>query len=356
MVYSMKKIKIGIVGCGRIAQQVHIPNYIQSSKSELVALCDKNKDELDRVSRKYNVKHVFENHQEMFESGLVEAVSVCVPTQFHSKVVVDAAAKGLHVLCEKPLADNLVEADRILEAATKNQITFCVGYNLRFLPNHRKVKEYIEKRKIGRPVFARANLITSGPYSLNPAFFANETEKRIGCLFDSGAHIFDLMLWLFGSPSQVSCYFSTHMEGVKVDDSALTSMKFPSGLLGEISVSWIPISNYNAMTTCRQIQVIGTQGILESDIFGPSFSFYSDSSLVCKIKGKAQFTPKKFDTRVPAEALDWSYKEEIEDFLESIASSKEPMVSGTEAREALRLTLAAYSSGKSRSSIDLDRW
>ena len=299
------------------------------------------------------MKHAFEDYQELLRSGLVQAVSVCVPTKLHSQVVVEAAKNGVHVLCEKPLALDLEEADKMLKAASSAGIKLSVGYNLRFLPNHLKVKEYIENSRIGKPIFAKAQLIATGPYGVPDAQIAREAEKRVGCLFDLGAHLADLMIWMFGKPSYVSAYFSAHVPEVKVDDSALTSICFESGLMGEISVAWAPIFNYSAIETSRQIQVTGTRGILESDIFGPSFQFYSTDSLSCKIKGKIKLTPGKFDPKIPFQALSWSYKREIDDFLESVARNKTPSITGEDARESLRLILAAYDSYRNKSTVSL---
>src|SRR3972149_5424904 len=129
----MDKIRVGVIGCGRIAQQVHIPNYVQNPRAELLAICDSSKEALQAVSKKYGIEHIFENYQELLDSKLVEAVSICVPTQFHAELVTKAARRGLHILCEKPLASNLEEADAILKAVSESGIKFTVGYNLRFL-------------------------------------------------------------------------------------------------------------------------------------------------------------------------------------------------------------------------------
>lgn len=350
---KMEKIKVGVIGCGHIAQQAHLPNYFENAKCELVAICEADEEVLSRTAEKYAVKHAFEDYQELLRSGLVQAVSVCVPTRLHSQVVIESAENGVHVLCEKPIASDLSEADKMLEAVSNNGIKFSVGYNLRYLANHVKVKEYIQDGRIGKPIFAKAQLIATGPYGKPKSSIGDETEKRIGCLFDLGAHLADLMLWMFGKPSCVSAYFSTHLPGVKVDDSALVSMSFDSGTMGEISVAWAPIFNFGAIEGSRQIQVTGTTGILESDIFGPSFQFYSANSLSCKIKGKIRLTPVRFDPKIPFQALNWSYKREIDDFLESVARNKAPPITGKEARESLRLILAAYESYGTNSRISL---
>lgn len=350
---KMEKIKVGVIGCGHIAQQAHLPNYFENAKCELVAICEPNKEILVETAEKYRVQHTFEDYKELLKSKLVQAVSVCVPTKMHSQVVIAAAENGVHVLCEKPLASDLSEADKMLEAVSRNRIRFSVGYNLRYLLNHVKVREYIQDGRIGKPIFAKAQLLATGPYGISKSSIGHEAEKRIGCLFDLGAHLADLMLWMFGKPLSVSSNFSTHLPEVKVDDSALASISFESGIMGEISVAWAPIFNFGAIEGSRQIQVIGTTGILESDIFGPSFQFYGANSLTCKIKGKIRLTPGKFDPKIPFQALSWSYKKEIDDFLESIARNKPPSVTGKEARDSLGLILAAYESYRTKSVISL---
>ena len=352
----MRQVKVGVIGCGHIAQEVHIPNYIENPKSKLEAICDTSQDILNDVAMKYKIKYVFNDYQELLNSGLVEAVSVCVPTSSHSKVVNDAARCGVHVLCEKPLAANMKEADEMLEAVSRSGVKFMVGFNRIFLPNHVKAKEYLEKGKIGRPILARAQMITNGPYGneIEKRSYPNEAEKRIGCLFDSGSHLADLMIWMLGKPSAVSASISTHVGGVRVDDSAVVSVKFENGVLGSICVAWLNLPDYQAMEDSRKIEIIGTNGKIESDCLGPSLYFYSPNSLVCRLRGKIKITPVKFDPKIPQEALSWSYEQEIEDFLTSIIQNREPSVTGEQAKEALRLILAAYESIRSKSVVTFE--
>jgi len=349
----MRQVKVGVIGCGHIAQEVHIPNYIQNPKSKLEAICDTNQDILNEVAMKHKIKHVFNDYRELLNSGLVEAVSVCVPTSLHSKVVIDAARCGIHVLCEKPLATNMKEADEMLEAVSRSGVKFMVGFNRRFLPNHLKTKEYLEKGKIGRPILARAQMITTGPYGneIEKSSCPKEAEKRMGSLFDSGSHLADLMIWMLGKPSAVSASISTHEDEVGVDDSAVVSVKFENGTLGSICVAWLDLPDYQAMEDSRKIEIIGTNGKIESDCLGPSLYFYSTNSLISKLRGKIKITPVKFDPKIPHEALSWSYKKEIDDFLTSIIKNREPSVSGEQAKEALRLILAAYESIRSKSVV-----
>jgi UDP-N-acetylglucosamine 3-dehydrogenase len=246
---GMKRVKVGVIGCGHIAQEVHIPNYMENSKSILEAVCDVNQDISNEVAMEYKLKHVFNDYRELLDSDLVEAVSVCVPTSLHSKVVIDAVTRGIHVLCEKPLATDMKEADEMLEAVSRSGVKFMVGFNRRFLPNHMKAKEYLEKGKIGRPILARAQTITAGPYEneIEKSSYPKEAEKRLGCLFDSGSHLADLIMWMLGKPSEVSASVSTWVDGVRVDDSAVVLVKFENGALGSICTAWLNLPDYQAM-------------------------------------------------------------------------------------------------------------
>jgi predicted dehydrogenase len=350
----LPRIKVGVIGCGAIAQEVHIPNYVQNPKSKLAAICDVDQKILDGIAIKYRVEHTFNDYRQLLKSGLIEAASVCVPTPLHSEVVINAAKCGVHVLCEKPLATSIHEADEMLEAVSRGGIKLMVGFNRRFLPNHVKTREYVERGKIGKPILARAQMILAGPYGdeVETGLYAKEAEKRIGCLLDSGSHLADLLIWMFGKPSQVSAYTSTYMDGISVDDLAIMSVKFQNGVLGSISVAWLNLPDYQAVDDSRRIEIIGTKGKIESDGLGPSLYFYSTDSLTSRLRGRIKITPR-FDPKNPGEALSWSYRQEIDDFLTSVIRNREPTVSGEQAREALRLILAAYESAKTKSVVSI---
>ncbi len=292
----------------------------------------------------------------MFEKNVVDAVSICTPTISHCEIATSAAEYGINTLCEKPLASSMEEANKILNAVSRNKIKFMVGFNLRFLPNHRKMKEYLLSGKIGKPISARGEIVATGAYrdSTQKDVIAFETEKRIGALFDSGAHMADLFIWILGKPIEVSAFFSTYKEGIHVDDSASVLVKFESGVIGNMVALWADLPDYQAMANSRMIEIIGEKGKIESDFFGPSLYFYSKDSLASRIKGKLTITPGKFNPKNPGEALEWSYRREIEGFLNSIINDRKPPVSGEEARQALKLILAAYESYKTRSAIKLD--
>jgi len=355
-VILLKSVRVGVIGCGWISQNVHIPGYIENPKSRLAAICDTSKERLEKVAERYKVRNCFRDYHELLESNLIDAVSICTPTATHSKIAVDAAENGIHTLCEKPLASNLAEAEEIVKAVYQSKIKFMVGFNYRFLPNHMKTKTFIDDGRIGKPILIRGEVATAGPYSgeVNEKDYAYETEKRIGALFDLGSHLADLFIWMMGQPKEVYAAFSTHRNNIGVDDSATTLIKFQSNVLGNFTVTWLNLPDYQATANSRMIEIIGTKGKIDSEFYGPSLFLYCSNSIMSKIRGKIRITPVKFNPKVPDEALKWSYKKEIDCFLESIIKDKKPPITVEHGLNVLRLIVSAYESARLKSAVVLE--
>ena len=345
-----------MIGCGHIAQTVHIPNYLNNPRVAVTAICDRDEGLLKSVGSQFQINKQFLNYKELLESNTVDAISVCTPTASHSRIVVEAANNGIHALCEKPMASTLEEGEAMLEAVSEAETKFTVGFNYRFLPNHIKAKKYLNEGKIGKLILARSEVLTAGPYGseFEPCEYKCQTEKRLGVFFDLGSHIADLLIWFAGKPKEVYAKCGTHMKGICVDDYALVTIEFESGVIGNIIAFWLNLPNFQATSDSRKIELVGCEGKIDSDFFGPSLSFYSRQSLAARLKGKIEITPGKFSTKDPSEALKYSYRSEIDAFVNSVLDDKPVAVTGGEAKTCLEVILAAYESNKTGSTIKLD--
>lgn len=293
--------------------------------------------------------------QELLESNLIDAVSVCTPTAAHWKVAVEAAKNGIHTLCEKPLASNMEEAEKIVEAVHQSKIKFMVGFNYRFLPNHVMTKRFIDAGRIGKPIFIRGEVVTPGPYKagIDEKDYPREAEKRIGAFFDLGSHFADLFIWMMGRPKEVYATFSSYKNTVGIDDSANALIKFESNVLGSIAVSWLDLPDYQSISDSRIIEIVGTKGKIDTEFFGPSLFFYGSNSISSKIRGKVRIMPVNFDSRIPDEALKWSYKKEIDSFVDSVINNEETPISIEHGISVLKLVTAAYESAKHKTAVSL---
>jgi predicted dehydrogenase len=351
----MKKIGIGVIGCGFIAQTAHLPNYLNNPHVKILAVADVNCAKLDQVKEKYDVD-TYSDYKELLKRPDIDAVSICAPTNLHVEIATEAAELGKHILVEKPIALSLEEADRIISTAQKNRVKLMVGYNYRFLPNHQLAIRFVKQGRIGKPYFVRGQFASAGPYQnleeakkthyLNPAAGG-------GALFDSGSHLIDLLLWMFGDVKQVAANMGTYMEGVQVEDVATVILQFKNGVLGEVNVTWVNLPDYFAMRNSNVIEIIGSEGKIESDFFGPSLSFYSKHSRICKLKGAVKLTPKPLDPKIPFFALQFSQKKTIDSFIDCILHDSVPPVPSEEARKVLQVTLSAFESFRTGNFIQL---
>lgn len=344
----MKLIRVAVIGCGVIAQNVHIPAYIQNPKSKLVAICDSNTEQMEKVKKRYDIANTFSDYKELVDSDLVDAVTICTPSATHSEIALETIKHGIHTLCEKPLASTLSEGEKIAAAVRQGKAKFMVGFNYRFLPNHVMAKKFLDAGRIGKPIFIRGDLITAGPYrtETRERDYPYEVKKRIGALFDLGSHIADLFIWMMGQPREVYATFSSYKNTVNADDLATVLVKFESGVLGNINVTWLNLPDYQSTADNRIIEIVGTEGLIGSEFYGPSLFFYGSNSITSKIKGKIRITPHGFNPRIPDEALKWSYKREVDLFLESIIRDVEPPITAEHALSVLRLVVSAYDSAR----------
>jgi predicted dehydrogenase len=168
-----------------------------------------------------------------------------------------------------------------------------------------------------------------------------------GALRDVGIHLADLLLWIFGDVRDVKACLTTHMANVnKADDVASVSLKFENGIVGQMFVSWVNIQNWDAMQHLNCLQVLGDEGVIDSSLWGPNVYYFSDRSLVCRIRGRLKTTPSELDPRVPFIAKEYAYKKEITSFLDSIMKDEDPPVQGIDGRRALSLILRATQSAQ----------
>ena len=183
-------VRVGIVGVGEIAGQVHVPGLRLLPGVEITALCDANGEALERRAREHGVGATFANYEELLASDLVDAVVVTTPNAFHAPISIAAARAGKHVLCEKPIALSLAEALEMYRAAEEAGVVHMTAFTYRFVPAMRYTKHLVDEGAIGRPVHFRANRFQDwGDRWL--AWRQDKAQAGSGELGDMGAHRID---------------------------------------------------------------------------------------------------------------------------------------------------------------------
>lgn len=193
-------MKIGVIGCGTIANAAHIPSYMNNSEAEIVYFCDIIPERAEKAVQEYSCGKAVADYMEVLNDPEIEAVSVCTPNNVHAEIAIAALKAGKNVLCEKPAARTYAEALEMQKAQHESGKVLNIGVVNRFNDNVNLIKQYIDSGKLGdvHQVYVSFRAHRSIP-GLGGAF----TTKAIaggGALIDWGVHYLDIVMYCCGDP------------------------------------------------------------------------------------------------------------------------------------------------------------
>ncbi|MDT3763952.1 Gfo/Idh/MocA family protein [Priestia filamentosa] len=336
----MEKIRVGVIGCGSIAQHRHLPEYGMNKNVEIVALCDKNEERVHRVAEEYGAKP-YTDYRELIESGTVDAVSVCTPNYLHAEISIYALNQGLHVLCEKPLATSREEAEAMIEAEKRSGKKLMIGHNQRLVSSHQKARELIKNGEIGRIFSFRTTFGHGGPAQWSvegkESWFFKKDEAIIGAMGDLGVHKTDLLRYLLDEEfAEVGAFVEDHAKDYgDTDDNAVCVLKTKSGIIGTLAASWAYMGKEDNSTI-----IYGEKAILrlEED---PTYSLivqYVNGETVNYQLGKIQTNEDGGQRSTGV----------IDAFIHCIVEDESSPVSGEEGLKSLSVVLAALESSRTK--------
>ena len=195
-----EKIKIGIIGCGGIANGKHLRAISNIDFLEPVAFCDIIEERAVETAKKYGSENakVYTDYKELLKDESIVAVHVCTPNRSHSFITIDALEAGKHVLCEKPMAKTYAEAKAMYEASVRTGKKLSIGYQSRWRDDSLYLKQCCENGELGEIYYARALAIRRRAVP-TWGVFLNEYEQGGGPLIDIGTHALDLTLWMMNN-------------------------------------------------------------------------------------------------------------------------------------------------------------
>ena len=286
----MEKLRVGVIGCGSIAQHRHLPEYKSNKNVELIAVCDINEERAQAVAEKYGVK-AYTSYEELLESGSVDAVSVCTPNYLHAPISIAALKSGIHVLCEKPMATSKEEAEAMIAAAKESGKKLMIGHNQRFVPSHQKARKLIEGGEIGKIYSFRTAFGHGGPEGWSvegkESWFFQKEKAFVGAMGDLGVHKTDLLRYVLGEEIvEVGSFVETSAKDfADVDDNAVCVLKTESGIIGTLAASWAYVSKEDNSTI-----IYGEKAILrlEDDPTNSLVVQYANGEVVNYQLGKIQ--------------------------------------------------------------------
>ena len=362
------KLKIGLIGCGGIANQKHLPALSKlNDLCELAAFCDIIEERAVNAAEKYGVKYarVYTDYKELLNDGSIDVVHVLTPNVAHGPITVDALTAGKHVMCEKPMAHNSADAQKMLDAAKKAGKKLTIGYQNRFREDAQTLYSACRAGALGDIYFAKAHAVRRRAVP-TWGVFPNKALQGGGPLIDIGTHALDITLWTMNNykPKSVSGSVFYKMadkyegnlfgdwdpETFEVEDSAFGFIKMENGATIFLESSWALNTTdvREAATT-----LCGTEA--GAEIRGGLGA--GDYELTLNMAKYGQLMTEK-----PSESGGIAYfsgesKEpgylEAKQWLEAIINDTEPLVRPEQAFVVTQILEAIYNSHESGKTIEL---
>jgi predicted dehydrogenase len=228
-------VRVGVVGTTWYAE-THLRNLASHPSAELVAIAGRDRTKAVAVAERWGIPHVFSSHDELLAAGLIDAIVIVAPDALHAPIAIQAAERGIHVLCEKPLATGAAEARAMADAVAAAGVVNMSFFALRTPVHHRYLKALVDDGYVGR--------VTSARFHLEHGFFRGpdyqwrfDVALGTGALGDLGCYVFDQARWLVGDVAAVAVDLASHVERPADDghaytaanDSAVGLLRFESG-------------------------------------------------------------------------------------------------------------------------------
>lgn len=342
-------LRVGIIGAG--IGQAHIRGYSKVQQAQVVAICDLNEERARQVAGANDLDdaQIFADHRAMLDAVELDAVSVCVPNIAHRPLAVDCLNAGKHVICEKPLAFNAREAQKIAAAAAKNNLKCMVAQVNRFRADSIFLKQCIESGELGKIYYAHTGWLRKRGIPGYGGWFTTKELSGGGPLIDIGVHLLDIAWWLCGCPQPVSVtgvtyaefgprgkgaggWSATKPEGTfDVEDLAVGLIRFANGLTINLEVSWA-LNNERERQWC---QLYGNEGGCE---WGENAGLYRELNNVLTT------TKPELPQRDP-------WQGEMQHFVNAILNDTTPDPDATQGVTMMKMLDAIYKSAETKKEV-----
>jgi predicted dehydrogenase len=336
-------IKVGIIGFGFMGR-MHYRCWKSMRNAHVVALCDENRQawhgpgggNIAGAEGEVDLSDltVYADPDEMLAREKLDAVSITLPTHLHAALTLKALERGVHVLCEKPMALSPADGQRMIEAAQKNGKILQIGHCIRFWPEYSKAKEIVDSGAYGRVVTASFQRYSATAYSKKDSWFADE-NKSGGMVFDLHIHDTDFVQYLFGMPAAVCSHAAITPDGGI--SHIFTHYNYPGGPLVTAEGGWAMTPSYGF---AMKFLIVMEKAVL---------SFSSASSPTLKLH------PAAGEVSAPQLEAGDGYSRQIEYFVKTVRGEPVPVITTPEqALDSLRIAAAECESARKGSCVNVE--
>ena len=344
-------IRIGVAGCGKIAQVRHLPEYQARADVQICGLFDLNQERTWALAEEYGAA-AYATYEEMLADPRIDAISVCSANVAHADMTVAALRAGKHVLCEKPMATTLADCERMVAAARESGKVLMIDQNQRLAAAHVKARELIEDGAVGRVISFTTAFRHGGPetWSVDSGagtWFFDKARAAMGAMADLGIHKTDLIQYLTGQTVvEVTASLSTldkkFSDGtpISVDDNAICIYRLSGGALGTMTASWTDYAGEDNSTV-----IFGTEGVLRI------YENPEHSIVLNRRGGETVF----YDVDRIQTNDDQTKSGIIDMFVDHLLEPEKPYISGESVLTAMRAVFAAVQSSEEGRTVTVNK-
>jgi len=332
----VKKINVGVVSFAHFHGYSYARSVNELPNGRIVAVADDDEERGRKAAEQYGVEY-YSDYSELLKRSDVDAVIITAENVKHAPIAIAAAEAGKHILCEKPLATTLADADAMIRAAENAKVKLATCFVMRNHQAPAMIKNVIDSKAIGRIIALTA---TNHLKWLVYGWFIDPALSGGGTVMDHTVHVADLMRWYTKSEAKTvytEIGKNIHKD-VSVEDNAITFVTFKSGAFGTIDGSWSRPASFYTWGDVT-MEVLGTEGLIQLDAFRQNINV--------------------IEADAPNNRLEWHFwgcdadKLLVKSFLECVEKDTKPVASGFDGRQATEITVAAYESARKGEPVTL---
>jgi UDP-N-acetyl-2-amino-2-deoxyglucuronate dehydrogenase len=339
-----KKIRLGIIGCGRISKN-HFEAVSQIPEAEFVAAADIVPEKLKHVQEQYGINKTYVNYQEMLEKEQLDIVSICSPSGMHPQMGIDVASHKIHVLTEKPMGTSIESADRLIHACDQNGVQLFVVKQNRLNSTMQLLKKAVDKNRFGRIYLAQSNVFWQRPQSYYDAEKWRGTwEFDGGAFMNQASHYVDAIYWLLGNVDSVMAYTATMSRRIEAEDTGCAILHFRNGIVATLNVTMLtyPKNFEGSITIIGEKGTVKVGGVAVNKIEKWEFEDYDDDD---RIAQDANYQPPN--------VYGFGHNPYYRNVIDVLLQRAVPATDGRDGRKSVEIIQAIYRSAKTGKRISL---
>jgi len=333
-------MRVGLIGA-KLQGQRRAPAIQNFPNTELVVVCAAHRESAQTLAKRCGCEAAV-GWEPVVKRSDLDAIVVCTPPHLHAQISIEAMKNGKHVLCEKPLAKTIPEAEAMVKAAEANGVKLKCGFNHRHHPAIEKAKEILDKGGIGEPKFVRCRYGIGGRPGYEKEWRANPDIVGGGQLMEQGIHVIDLSRWFLGEFKEVAAFTANYFWRMQpLEDNAFVLLRKDDGKTAFIHSSLTQWKNMFSL------EVFGSDGYVTVEGLGGS---YGTERLTF---GRRDFQKPFTEEVIEFRGEDRSWHEEWQEFVTCINENREPLGNGYDGLASMRLVNAAYESAQKHRFVTL---